>query len=60
MMFYITVLQSEENINSINSNEWLIWNSLDKLTHDSFLLYEKTFHVTNSCIITFITLLSEQ
>lgn len=57
MMFYITVLQSKENINSINSNEWLIWNSLDKLTHDSFLLYEKTFHVTNSCII---TLLSEQ
>lgn len=24
MMFYITVLQSEENINSINSNEWLM------------------------------------
>lgn len=24
MMFYITVLQSEENINSIYSNEWLM------------------------------------
>lgn len=24
MMFYITVLQSEENINSTNSNEWLM------------------------------------